>query len=158
MLEEKDVLLFLLTPLWSVRVVMFDFCLDLLYISRSRCCSRLRGNFSLLPRVSGAQPASPWEQVCFGSRISGTVVISVPFSDFWVLGASLFWADPVQPVSAPEAPAPPSSEAAPLVSSPTCTQSSPSDTELSIIRPVNGAEDGIAKGQEVHASHFDDCR
>lgn len=158
MSEEKDVLLFLLTPLWSVSVVMFDFCLDLLYISRSRCCSRLRGNFSLPPRVSGAQPASPWERVCFRSRISGTVVISVSFSDFCVLGASLFWADPVLPVSAPEVPAPPFSEATPLVPSPTCTQSSPSDTELSIIRPVTGVENGIAKGQEVHASHLDDCR
>eukprot|EP00066_Takifugu_rubripes_P027738 XP_011617004.1 PREDICTED: SCL-interrupting locus protein [Takifugu rubripes] len=68
-------------------------------------------------------------------------------------GASLFWADPVQPVSAPEAPAPPSSEATPLVSSPTGTQSAPSDAELSVIRPVDGAEDGIAKGQEVDASH-----
>ncbi|TNM88083.1 hypothetical protein fugu_006304 [Takifugu bimaculatus] len=68
-------------------------------------------------------------------------------------GASLFWADPVQPVSAPEAPAPPSSEATPLVSSPTGTQSAPSDAELSVVRPVDGAEDGIAKGQEVDASH-----
>ncbi|TNM88096.1 hypothetical protein fugu_006317 [Takifugu bimaculatus] len=68
-------------------------------------------------------------------------------------GASLFWADPVHPVSAPEAPAPPSSEATPLVSSPTGTQSAPSDAELSVVRPVDGAEDGIAKGQEVDASH-----
>lgn len=43
-----------------------DFCLHLLHVCRSRCCWRLRGDFSLLLRLSG-QPASPWEQVCFSS-------------------------------------------------------------------------------------------
>lgn len=65
----------LLMPLWSFRVAVFDFCLDVLYIARSRCCSRLRGNISLPPSLSGAQPASPWEQVCFRPRISDTAVI-----------------------------------------------------------------------------------
>lgn len=65
----------LLMPLRSFRVAVFDFCLDVLYIARSRCCSRLRGNISLLLSLSGPQPASPWEQVCFRPRISDTVVI-----------------------------------------------------------------------------------
>ncbi|CAF90489.1 unnamed protein product, partial [Tetraodon nigroviridis] len=69
-------------------------------------------------------------------------------------GASLFWAEADQPVSAPEAPGC-SSETPPLPSSPTCSHRSPPDADLSAIRPVAGAEDADVGGEEARPPPFE---
>lgn len=92
----------------------------------------------------------------FQQQLSVTLA-RVSFGDFWVSGTSLFWADPGQPASALEAPVRPP-ETPPLLSSPTCSHRSPSDANLSVIRPVDGAEDGNGGGQEVGASPFEQAR
>lgn len=82
----------------------------------------------------------------------------VSFWDFFGLpGTSLFWADPGQPVSALEAPVG-SSQTPHLLSSPSCSHRSPSDTNLSVIRPVDAADDGTIAGREVGPSPFERSR
>ncbi|KAM9358448.1 SCL-interrupting locus protein homolog [Symphorus nematophorus] len=80
-------------------------------------------------------------------------------------GASLFWGDPVQPLShqevqapPPSSPSRPSSPAPPPSSSPSSSSSSscrpPSHADPAVMRPVGGAEDGDITGQGAAASPF----
>ncbi|XP_044056266.1 SCL-interrupting locus protein homolog [Siniperca chuatsi] len=65
-------------------------------------------------------------------------------------GASLFWGDPVQPLPHPEVQAPPPSSPTPPPSS--SRSPPPSRADLSVIRPVGGAEDSDTAGQEATCS------
>ncbi|XP_070817284.1 SCL-interrupting locus protein homolog isoform X2 [Chaetodon trifascialis] len=70
-------------------------------------------------------------------------------------GASLFWGDPVQPIVHHEVQAPPpSSPTSPPSSSPS-PRRPPSHADLSVSRPVGGAEDGDFTGQEAAVSPCD---
>nr|XP_046246656.1 antithrombin-III isoform X1 [Scatophagus argus]XP_046246657.1 antithrombin-III isoform X1 [Scatophagus argus] len=69
-------------------------------------------------------------------------------------GASLFWADPVQPLPHQEAHFPPPSSPTPPPSSSHSSASCvpPSHTDLSVTRPVGGAVDSDITGQEAAIS------
>ncbi|XP_076582946.1 SCL-interrupting locus protein homolog isoform X2 [Chaetodon auriga] len=70
-------------------------------------------------------------------------------------GASLFWGDPVQPIVQHEVQAPPPSSPTPPPSSSPSPRRPPSHADLSVSRPLGGAEDGDFTGQEAAVSPCD---